>query len=83
MISIYSSLRERISGWRNFRRICFSSSSTMLRQTGSPVIAFKAVPAAMIQLGGYGCGFIRAYFLKIICGKGRDEAEEVAMRKGK
>lgn len=61
----------------------FAIWSSALRQTGSPVIAFKAVPAAMIQLGGYGCGFIRAYFLKIICGKGRDEAEEVAIRKGK
>lgn len=56
---------------------------TALVATGSIVIAFKAVPAALIQLGGYGCGFLKAYFLKIICRRGRDEAEEVALRKGK
>lgn len=56
---------------------------TALVATSSLVIALKAVPAALIQLGGYGCGFIKAYFLKIICRRGRDEAEEVAMRKGK
>lgn len=54
-----------------------------LVETSSPVIAFKAIPASLIQLGGYGCGFIKAYFLKIICRQGRDEAEEVALRKGK
>lgn len=56
---------------------------TALVSTGSPVIAFKAIPASLIQLGGYGCGFLKAYFLKIICRRGRDEAEEVALRKGK
>ncbi len=56
---------------------------TALVSTGSPVIAFKAIPASLIQLGGYGCGFIKAYFLKIICRRGRDEAEEIALRKGK
>lgn len=54
-----------------------------LISTSSVVIAIKAIPAALIQLGGYGCGFIKAYFLKIICRKGRDEAEEIAIRKGK
>lgn len=54
-----------------------------LVSTGSPVIAFKAVPASLIQLGGYGCGFLKAYFLKIICRRGRDESEEIAIRKGK
>lgn len=56
---------------------------TALVSTGSPVIAFKAIPASLIQLGGYGCGFLKAYFLKIICRRGRDQAEEVALRKGK
>lgn len=56
---------------------------TALISTSSAVISFKAIPAAMIQLGGYGCGFIKAYFEKIICRKGRDEAEEIAIRKGK
>ena len=54
-----------------------------LISTRSAVIACKAVPASLIQLGGYGCGFLRAWFVKILCGRGRDEAEEIAMRKGK
>lgn len=54
-----------------------------LISTWSAVIACKAVPASLIQLGGYGCGFLKAWFVKILCGRGRDEAEEIAMRKGK
>ena len=54
-----------------------------LISTRSAVIASKAVPASLIQLGGYGCGFLKAWFVKILCGRGRDEAEEIAMRKGK
>ena len=41
------------------------------------------VAASMVQLFGYGTGFIRAYVWKILLGHGRDEAQEVAMRKGK
>lgn len=51
--------------------------------TRSPLIALKAVPASVIQLGGYGCGFIKAWFTKIVLRRGRNEAEEIAMRKGK
>lgn len=51
--------------------------------TRSPIIAVKAVPAAIIQLGGYGTGFIKAYFTKIILGRGRDIEQEVEMRRGK
>lgn len=51
--------------------------------TRSIVIAVKAVPAAIIQLGGYGTGFIQAYFSKIIMGRGRDIAQEIEMRRGK
>ena len=54
-----------------------------LVSTRSPLIAIKAVPASLIQLGGYGCGFIKAYFTKIILGRGRDENEEIELRKGK
>lgn len=54
-----------------------------LAATRSLTIAAKAVPASMIQLGGYGCGFLKAFFLKIVMGQGRDEAEEIALRKGK
>ncbi|MCM1137003.1 MAG: glycosyltransferase [Duncaniella sp.] len=51
--------------------------------TGSFVIALKAVPASVIQIVGYGCGFIKAYFLKILLGQGRDVNEEIMLRKGK
>ena len=54
-----------------------------LATTRSVAIASKAVPAGIIQLGGYGCGFIKAFFTKIILRKGRDINEEIAMRKGK
>lgn len=54
-----------------------------LVSTRSLVIALKAVPASIIQICGYGCGFIKAYFLKIILGRGRDIEEEVLIRKGK
>lgn len=54
-----------------------------LASTRSPRIAVLAVPAAAIQLGGYGCGFIKAYFIKIILRKGRDINEEISIRKGK
>lgn len=46
-------------------------------------IALKALPASILQLGGYGIGFIRAYVTKIIFGRGRDINQEIAMRKGK
>jgi len=46
-------------------------------------IAAMAVPAAIIQLGGYGIGFIQDYFVKIILGRGRNIDEEIIMRKGK
>ena len=51
--------------------------------THSPVIALKAFPAAVIQLGGYGTGFIKAYFTKIILRRGRDVQQEIEMRRGK
>lgn len=54
-----------------------------LISTRSLAVAAKAVPASFIQLTGYGCGFLKAYFTKIILGRGRDEAEEIALRKGK
>lgn len=46
-------------------------------------IAAMAVPAAAIQLGGYGCGFIKAWFTKIVLRRGRDVAEEIEIRRGK
>lgn len=54
-----------------------------LMATGSVKIALMAVPAAAIQLGGYGIGFIQAWFTKIVLGRGRNVEEEVLIRKGK
>ena len=51
--------------------------------TNSFVIALKAVPASILQLGGYGCGFIKAFFTKIILRRGRNIEEEISIRKGK
>ena len=51
--------------------------------TKSFVIALKAVPASIIQLTGYGLGFIKAYITKIIFGRGRNVEEEILIRKGK
>ena len=46
-------------------------------------IATMGVAAAMVQLTGYGTGFIKAYADKIILGHGRDQAKEIEIRKGK
>ena len=46
-------------------------------------VACIAVAASMVQLLGYGTGFISAYFNKIILGKGRDINREIEIRKGK
>ncbi|MDE6402229.1 MAG: glycosyl transferase family 2, partial [Muribaculaceae bacterium] len=54
-----------------------------LASTRSVKIAAMAVPAAFIQLWGYGWGFIKAYTTKIIFGRGRDVNEEIEMRRGK
>lgn len=51
--------------------------------TRSLVIALKAVPASVIQLWCYGCGFLKAFFTKIVLGRGRNIEEEVEIRKGK
>lgn len=51
--------------------------------TGSFVIACKALPASFIQLAGYGTGFIRAFFSKIVMRRGRNLDQEIKMRKGK
>jgi len=51
--------------------------------TRSIKIGTMGVGAAMVQLCGYGTGFIRAYVWKIILGHGRDIDDEIARRKGK
>ena len=57
--------------------------ASALYATRSLDSALRAVPASIIQLGGYGYGFIKAYIQKIVFGKGRNEQEEIYMRKGK
>lgn len=52
-------------------------------ETRSLKIAALSVITSMIQLWGYGTGFIRAYFWKILLRHGRDERQEIAFRKGK
>lgn len=52
-------------------------------RTRSLSIAARAIPASILQLGGYGCGFINAFTRKILLRRGRDIAEEIEMRKGK
>lgn len=56
---------------------------TALMSTKSLAIACKALPASIIQLGGYGCGFINAFTRKILLRKGRNIDEEIKIRKGK
>lgn len=51
--------------------------------TRSLKIGTMGVGAAMVQLSGYGTGFIRAYVWKILLRHGRDINDEVARRKGK
>ncbi|MDE6812127.1 MAG: glycosyltransferase [Muribaculaceae bacterium] len=51
--------------------------------TRSLKIGTMAVAASLVQLYGYGTGFLRAYIWKILLHHGRDEAQEIAMRKGK
>lgn len=52
-------------------------------QSGSLMVGMLAVPAAAVQIAGYGSGFIRAYFTKILLRRGRDIEQEIAMRKGR
>ena len=57
--------------------------ASALWQTRSLKVAVLAVAASFVQLTSYGWGFIKAYVWKILLGHGRDEAQEIDMRKGK
>lgn len=46
-------------------------------------VALLAVPASMVMLCSYGWGFLKAWTWKIALRHGRDEQQEIAMRKGK
>lgn len=52
-------------------------------QTRRLKLALMAVATSMVQLFGYGTGFLRAYVWKILLHHGRDEQQEVEMRRGK
>lgn len=56
---------------------------TAFLRSKSVKVALLAVPAAVIQITGYGFGFLQAYFTKIILGRGRDIDQEIEIRKGK
>lgn len=45
-------------------------------------VALLALPASVIQICGYGTGFIQAYVDKIILRNGRDIEQEIELRKG-
>lgn len=51
--------------------------------TRSLKIGSIGVLTSIIQLVGYGTGFIKAYVWKILLRHGRNEAEEIEMRRGK
>lgn len=51
--------------------------------TKSLKIGTLSILTSLIQLVGYGTGFIRAYVWKILLRHGRDEKQEIEMRKGK
>lgn len=46
-------------------------------------LAIMATGTSMVQLFGYGTGFIRAFIPKILLGRGRNEQQEIDMRRGK
>ena len=56
---------------------------TAIISTRSIKIGSLAVITSIIQLGAYGCGFIKAYFWKILLRHGRNIEEEILIRKGK
>lgn len=51
--------------------------------TRSLKIGSLGIMTSLTQLLGYGTGFIRAYVWKILLRHGRDEAQEIEMRRGK
>ncbi len=54
-----------------------------LARTRHVGVALLAVPASLVMLCSYGWGFLKAWTWKILLRHGRDEQEEIAMRKGK
>lgn len=54
-----------------------------LTQTHNAGISLLAVVASHVMLLSYGWGFIKAFVWKILLRHGRNEAQEIAMRRGK
>lgn len=54
-----------------------------LVSTSSLKIAALAVPASVIQIVGYGTGFLKAWFKNIVLRRGRNIDDEIKIRKGK
>ena len=61
----------------------FALFATALAQTQSLKISLLAIVTSFVQLIGYGIGFIRAWFVKVLMRRGRDIEQEIRMRKGK
>ncbi|MCH5318741.1 MAG: glycosyltransferase [Paramuribaculum sp.] len=51
--------------------------------TKSLKVTLLSLPAGVIQIVGYGTGFLRAWFGKILLRRGRDIQSEIEMRRGK
>ena len=56
---------------------------TAIASTSSLKIGTMAVLTSVIQLGGYGTGFIKAWVWKILLRHGRNIEEEIEIRRGK
>ncbi|MEG0252958.1 MAG: glycosyltransferase, partial [Muribaculaceae bacterium] len=61
----------------------FALFITAIISTKNIKIALLAVITSIIQLGGYGIGFLKAYTWKILLGHGRNIEEEIKIRRGK
>ena len=57
--------------------------ATALASTRRLKVAALAVPASVIQLGGYGIGFLQSFVWKVVLRHGRNIEQEIAIRKGK
>ena len=57
--------------------------ATALASTRRLKVAALAVPASVIQLGGYGSGFLQSFVWKVVLRHGRNIEQEIAIRKGK
>ena len=85
MLAIIIVLGVFVSSWLFILPAIYILAIFMLAFAGtrSLKIAILAVPASVIQVVGYGTGFLRAFVSKIVFKRRRDVNKEIAMRKGK